>query len=299
MSQDSSGLRIQSRDIAILYELTTMHAVTMHHIACLYFDKKYAAAYKRIARLRNAGLIELRPGELGGQSALLQITRSGYKVICSYASTTVPWATIQRRHQRNRDAFLKHDLGIMDFKAVIIPALAEYPDRRVETFTTKAAHLVAHKQTRDHGLGGRGLRPDAYTRIADGDQWAHLFIEIDRGTEPQRTVQQKAIVYRHRYRTGAFARSMHGTPSAPESAPFRVLFVCSSEERRDNLANCLLDIVPPVLTQCWFATKKDVLSDPLGAIWLTPYALRVARKTKTMSAELTPLFSEGKEKLLL
>jgi len=55
-----------------------------------------------------------------------------------------------------------------------------------------------------------------------------------------------------------------------KDVPFQVLFVCKSEERRDNIAKKLLEMRPPVLTQAMLSTFAEVCADPLGQIWRQP-----------------------------
>ena len=58
--------------------------------------------------------------------------------------------------------------------------------------------------------------------------------------------------------------------------PFRVLMVLKSVERRNNTAERLLQNNPPILRLVWLATFADVISNPLGAIWMRPTDYRDA-----------------------
>ncbi|MGA2440703.1 MAG: hypothetical protein ABSH08_07080, partial [Tepidisphaeraceae bacterium] len=59
-----------------------------------------------------------------------------------------------------------------------------------------------------------------------------------------------------------------------KSRPFRVLVVCKSEQRRNNLAERLLQYHPPFSTMILITTLSESVGDPLGKIWMTPAAYK-------------------------
>ena len=52
--------------------------------------------------------------------------------------------------------------------------------------------------------------------------------------------------------------------------PFRVLIVLQTAERRNNLAERILQGSTAILTQVWLTTFEEVTTQPLGSIWITP-----------------------------
>jgi hypothetical protein len=46
--------------------------------------------------------------------------------------------------------------------------------------------------------------------------------------------------------------------------------VLPNEERRNNMAERLLQNEPPTLTMVWLTTFSEITTDPLGAIWMRP-----------------------------
>ena len=50
--------------------------------------------------------------------------------------------------------------------------------------------------------------------------------------------------------------------------------VLPNEERRNNMAERLLQNEPPVLTMVWLTTFAEITADPLGAIWMRPLEYR-------------------------
>ena len=53
-----------------------------------------------------------------------------------------------------------------------------------------------------------------------------------------------------------------------------MLVVLGSDERRNNLAERLLQNNPPVLRRAWLTTYQEITTDPLGAIWMRPLEYR-------------------------
>ena len=65
-----------------------------------------------------------------------------------------------------------------------------------------------------------------------------------------------------------------GTEDEYKSHPFRVLVVCQSEKRRNNLAARLLQEDPPFSTMILLTTLAECGGDPLGDIWMTAGSLK-------------------------
>jgi hypothetical protein len=106
--------------------------------------------------------------------------------------------------------------------------------------------------------------------MQDGISEHCCFIEVDCGTESQTILAEKAICYRAHYRTGGFAVSRGGHQEQFEEYPFRLLAIFQTAERRNNVAELLLALNPPVKTMTWLATMPEILLNPLGAIWVWP-----------------------------
>ncbi len=119
------------------------------------------------------------------------------------------------------------------------------------------------------------MKPDGYLRIQEnvGKDMAFehtFFTEIDRSTEPQKILAQRAACYLDYYRRGGLA-IRHGKATDDfKDYPYRVLMIFQNPERRNNAAERLLTICPPILTQCWLSTFADVIANPLDPIWVRP-----------------------------
>jgi len=59
-----------------------------------------------------------------------------------------------------------------------------------------------------------------------------------------------------------------------KDCPFRVLMVLPNEERRNNMAERLLQNEPSAVTMVWLTTFSEITADPLGTIWMRPLEYR-------------------------
>lgn len=85
---------------------------------------------------------------------------------------------------------------------------------------------------------------------------------------------EKCVNYREHHRSGGYAVFCGGKREEAKKYPFRVLIVCRSEERRNNLAERLLQVQPAFSTMVLITTQAKCLRDPLGDIWMTAAAYK-------------------------
>jgi len=97
-----------------------------------------------------------------------------------------------------------------------------------------------------------------------------FFLEVDRSTETQDTLALKGICYVDYYKSGGYAEWLGKARAEFKDFPFCVLMVLKNAERRNNAADRLLQLNPPIYRQVWLTTMKEVMNDPLGAIWVQP-----------------------------
>jgi hypothetical protein len=274
-------LQFQPRDIALLKDLFESRIMTLAHVTKLHFDGKPEAAKKRVQKLKVAGVIAERPRRVYEPSILL-LTRRGYHILESSGGLdsypTLSGLAIEKR-ARVSDLTLRHELGVMDVKATFVAAIRAASQFQVIEFSTWP-RLYEFKALQPDGASVT-VKPDAFIRIAEtagaGERYEHtFFLEVDRSTETQETVAIKAACYRDYYRSGGFAVRSGGARQEHEAYPFRVLMVFRNAERRNNAAERLLLLSPPVLSQAWLTTFTEVTTNPLGPIWIRPGDYRTA-----------------------
>ena len=125
------------------------------------------------------------------------------------------------------------------------------------------------------------VKPDGFIRIHEkepdgGVSEYSFFLELDRSSQTQDTLATRAGAYADFYKSGGFAQRNGADRAAFKEYPFRVLFVFKNAERRNNMAERLLQNTPPIFTQVMLTTFDEVLVDPLGAIWACPRDYREA-----------------------
>ena len=84
----------------------------------------------------------------------------------------------------------------------------------------------------------------------------------------------QSCCYREYYRSGGLSLRL----GEPERVPFRVLVVFQNAERRNNAAEAMLRVRPPIMQQVWLTTMQELVKHPLDRIWVRPADYREATK---------------------
>lgn len=275
-----SGIEIQDRDLEILCGLFESRLMTLSHVAALFFDGRSEAAKKRIQRLKAAGLIAEKPRKPREPSVLF-LTRSVFELLKAQgALDAYPRLTSEmfERRSRVKELTLCHELEVMDVKAAMVSAIRATRTYSIAQFSTWP--LLHEFQAFAPDGAQVTVKPDGFIRIQEkaGDElYEHtFFLELDRSTETQDRLAAKAYSYRDYYRRGGMAVANQRPRSEYEKFPFRVLFVLKNAERRNNAAERLLLLQPPILSQVWLTTFAEVTTNPLGSIWIRPMDYRAA-----------------------
>ena len=172
---------------------------------------------------------------------------------------------------------LEHELACLDVKVALVTALSSRDDIQKVLCTTwplMCQFRVRQPYASGYGASDTVVKPDGFCSFcqtdADGIAEHYFFFEVDQGTEAQRVLIERAACYRAHFRNGSFAESRGGTREEYEQYPFRVLAVFKTAERRNNAAERLLSLNPPLMRMVWCSTMPEVLRDPLGPIWVQP-----------------------------
>jgi hypothetical protein len=172
------------------------------------------------------------------------------------------------------DLTLRHELQVLDVKRAFFESARSSLSLQVAEFSTWPAlyQFRAAHPTRRHEIL---VKPDGFTSIhereRDGGTSEHtFFLELDRSTQTLETLATKAACYIDYYRAGGFALRNGALAEHFRDYPFRVLVVCKSTNRIENLLKKMLQNTPPVLTQVWFTTSAEVLSNVPRNIWRCP-----------------------------
>lgn len=252
--------------------------MTLAHAAALHFGGSLEAAKKRTQRLKHARYIGERPRARAYDPSILFLARRGFEALRSRGNLTgypvLGWESMQRRAHVSPHT-LRHELDVLSTKAAMVSALRTRPHHRILQFSTwpRLFAFKARQETPDGFGRSVVMSPDGFARIAiDGDRPSNVFffMELDRSTEAQQRLGQRAGGYLEFYRSGGFA-SRYGRPAnAFREFPFRVLWIFRNAERRNNAAETFLRHHPPLLTMPWLTTFDELLNDPLGRVWIRP-----------------------------
>jgi hypothetical protein len=130
----------------------------------------------------------------------------------------------------------------------------------------------------DNGLTALSLRRSApvfvwfirvHEKETDGGVSEHaLYLELDRSSQTQDMLAERATSYLEYYRSGGFAIENGGRRAQYKEYPFRSLFIFRNAERRNNMAERLLRNSLPILTLVYLSTFDEVKANPLGPIWI-------------------------------
>lgn len=268
---------LQRRDITILRGLFESRIMTREHVAALFFDGRKEAAKKRVQKLKAAGLIGERRRR-AYEPAILFLTKTAFAVLHDNGILKEYPPLSKVNHQKRvqvSDLTIRHELQVMDVKAAFHSTIGTSSLYKIAEFSTWP--LLNQFELFGNAYGGTRLtvKPDAFIRIHEdtrkGGLFEHtFFLEVDRSTEVLDVLVNRARCYLQYYSSGGFARRNGAMPSAFKEYPFRVLIVFKTAERRNNIAERLLQNNPPVLTQACLSTYEEVISNPLGQIWITP-----------------------------
>ncbi len=265
--------RLEPRDYALLRALFECRMMTLAHATALHFAGVYDVASKRIQKLKAGGYINDRRSRVG-HASLLYLTKKAFDHLTVAGKLTdYPKLTQEQFAKRSqvKQLTIDHELSVMDVKVAITTAINVGGQHRIDEFTTwPLLHefIAMHPERREKVP----VRPDGFLRlIANGDDSDyHFFLEVDRSSEVQRLLAEKALCYRDFYARGGFALRCGGVVEQFRDYPFRILMVLQGQERRNNLAERLINCSPPVKYQACLTTLEEVLRDPLGKVWICP-----------------------------
>lgn len=303
------GLELQDRDIEIFLGLFESRLMTLEHLTRLYFNNRSEAAKKRIQLLKSERYLNERVRNLFEPSILYLAERAFTALLERGMLKEYPrltWNQLKKRAYVS-GLTLRHECSVLDVKTSLSCAVKLLPHYELVEFSTWPRlyqfEAVQPPRPGTYGTTKVLIEPDGLVRIYEHtsaeDTFEHvLFLEIDRSTEPRETLALRACGYQDYYRRGGLAARYGASAEDYEDFPFRVLFVVPNEERRNNMAERLLQNNPPVRTLVWLTTFQEITTDPLGAIWMRPLDYReITRGTEfDPSRPRTDVYRRRKER---
>ena len=206
----TDSLQLQDRDFALLRGLFECRVMTLGHVATVNFDGKGEYAKKRLQKLKAAGFIRERRRQVN-EPAVLFLTRKAFVALKTRGDLseypTLPLTALEKRAYVS-DKTLRHELQVMDVKAAFHTALSKSEKFGIHQFSTWP-QLYEFTALRS-GQGAEILvKPDGFIRLhekaQDGIYERTFFLEVDRSTEKQDILIDRASCYADFYRSGNFA----------------------------------------------------------------------------------------------
>jgi protein involved in plasmid replication-relaxation len=263
--------------------------MTLNHVTHLHFNGRREAAKKRIQQLKRERLIRER-ARRAYQPSILHLSRLAFAELSSRGMLleypSLAWNQLEDRAKVS-ELTLRHEIQVVDVKTAFSRAIRSTPHYELIEFSTWP--LLYQFRAAQPPLPGTYhpttvlIKPDGFVRLyeheTNSDLFQYfLFLEVDRSTESRETLARRVYGYQDFYRRGGLAVRHGSTPEDYKDFPFRVLIVLLTEERRNNMAERLLQSDPPALTMVWLTTFAEIKTDPLGAIWMRPLDYREITK---------------------
>jgi hypothetical protein len=268
---------LQERDFAMLCGLFESRLMTATHIAALHFAGSKEAAKKRLQKVKAAGLISERKRRVN-EPAVLFLTRKGFTLLSNENLLSDYPRLSAAAFEKRADVSaltIRHELEVMDVKAAFYSALKDSETFSIVEFSTWPRLHEFKAMRPGYDSVEILVKPDGFIRIhekeKDGGVSEHtFFLEVDRSTETQGTLVNRAGCYLDYYKSGGFAVANGAPRSDYKEFPFRVLIVLKTAERRNNTAARLVQGNPPIRTLVYLSTLQEVLADPIGGVWVRP-----------------------------
>jgi len=263
------GMRIQPRDIEILKSLADYRFLDTVQIMALHPGGERNIR-RRLQKLFHNGFIDRLGQQLSYTRPLghmiYALANKGADLLAEHFAdferTKVDWMT---KNRETKERYIFHRLMISNFRTVLTLALKN----------THQAKLASWRQGRDLKdyvkLDGQRVAvvPDAFFTLEDPQSRMHFFLEADQSTMTRGRFLKKMKAYWQWWKQG-------GQEKKFDIKSFRVLTICKSEARKENLRQTAKDAddYKKGSLMFWFTSENEIgLSNAnriLEPIWQTP-----------------------------
>ena len=261
-------LRLTARDIQVVLAVHEYRVLRRDQIQRLHFPSRNTAN-ERLKRLYQHRFLARRwlPVEYGqgaGQAIYLLDERGADLAAERLGVDRGALGWSQGRNQVH-SLFLQHQLMINDARIAFTLA-AQRAGYRIERWIGQEALAAQPDHVSVMAPNGSERRlaliPDGYFILNLGDRRSHFFLEVDRGTLPNRRWRQRVQGYLAYVASGAYSARYH-------THSLRVLVVATGARRAENLKRATESVGGGRLF--WFTTldqaqPEDVLGAPIWQI---------------------------------
>lgn len=244
-----TGIVLTARDMKLLRALLVGRVLDCRQVMAIAGFRIVRRANFRLLKLVEAGLLKrfFISTEAGGQKALYALSRNGATVVGEPSHPI-----FQRSHDELliSDSFIAHQLTL---NAIWI--LIQF------TALPNGIELIRWLKVKEPLTPSAPLVPDSYFELRSPNGVLPMFLEVDRGTEPQKTWIKKIELYLNLALKGDFKTKFN-------QDRFRVLIVALSERRLGNIRRTVAKRTDKIF---WFSTLDNIKRSGMWSpIWARP-----------------------------
>ena len=249
--RDQSLIRILTEDFRIL---------TTEQIAKLFSMGSNARLSFRLKQLCDAGYLSARAlARFGSASKYGYFVGPRAKELFQNPTDQRIVASIHNEVPQFADSTLAHRILVDSVHIRFLTAARDYPEYKLLTWVDQ--YSPSWEELNNYGVPGQADGYGEYLMLMHFDSLFTCFIEVDRGTERGRTIQEKIERYIHYADSGDYEQKF-------AARQFRVLFVTTNTRRVQGLATL---IGAQRSNLFWLTTWEQMQSAKLfDAYWIRP-----------------------------
>lgn len=236
---------LNDRDLRMFRVLVTLRFLDVEQLAVAGSFNSWRRAKRRAQRLYRAGLLRrwFVASRGGAPKAIYGLSLAGAKLVDAGRDTVLAW---KDGDLIVASQFLAHQQALTQ---VLLATKSEAVAPIWKTFRQPLSTVVP-------------LRPDAYVEFpGEGQPFLPVFLEVDRGTEPLKVWDHKAMLYLKLAASREFERLF-------QKSRFDVLVIVTAEGRLNTIRETVALRTEKLF---WFSTLDSIIRDGLWAArWLRP-----------------------------
>lgn len=266
---NDTGIQIQKRDIEIIKLIYENRFLPSTHILAL-VEGSNQGILRRLNLLYHGGYIDrppeqIKPYQKGSDPMIYGLGNKGADLLAEVMNIPrykVDWTSKNREAKRR---YIYHSLMISNFRTVLTLALKKHPEAKLTSWT-QGLELKDYAKIEGKKVV---IVPDAFFTLEEANSRMHFFLEADRSTMTTERFLKKMRAYWEWYKA-------KGHEDKYQIKAFRVLTICISETRKENLKKITkeADDHKKGSPMFWFALEEEFsVFEPatlLKPIWRTP-----------------------------